>query len=86
MSLLYSYRDRNSLIALLSLGYDRSAHEIAQELPAGAENDYLHAIAAMRVGRRDEAAEHFERAAEAEPRLRFRAKLDPELTELVTNP
>ena len=47
---------------------------------------YLHAIAAMRVGRRDEAAEHFERAAGAEPRLRFRAKLDPELTELTTNP
>ena len=86
VNLLYSYRDRNSLIALLSLGYDRSAHEIAQELPAGAENDYLHAIAAMRVGRRDEAAEHFERAAGAEPRLRFRAKLDPELTELATNP
>ena len=30
VSLLYSYRDRNSLIALLSLGYDRSAHEIAR--------------------------------------------------------
>ena len=86
MNLLYSYRDRNSLIVLLSLGYDRTAYEIAQGLPQGAENDYLHAIAAMRVGCRDEAAEHFERAVGAEPRLRFRAKLDPELTELATNP
>ena len=34
-------------------------------------------------GQRDEAAEHFARAAEAEPRMKFRARLDPELTELV---
>ena len=59
VSLLYAYKDRNSLIALLSLGYDRSAYEIAQGLPQGAENDYLHAIAAMRVGLRDEAEKYY---------------------------
>ena len=74
------------MIALLSLGYDRSAYEIAQGLPQGAENDYLHAIAAMRVGLRDEAEKYYNRAANKEPRLKFRAKLDPELTELVNNP
>jgi hypothetical protein len=37
----------------------------------------------MRLDLRDEAAEHFARAAEAEPRMKFRARLDPELTELV---
>lgn len=86
VNLLYAYKDRNSLIALLSLGYDRSAYEIAQGLPQGAENDYLHAIAAMRVGLRDEAEKYYNRAAKKEPRLKFRAKLDPELTELVNNP
>ena len=83
MNILYPYRDRNSVIALLSLGYDRTSYEIVRELPAGPENDYLHAIAAMRLGLRGEAAEHFARAAEADPRMKFRARLDPELTELV---
>lgn len=83
MNVLYPYRDRNSVIALLSLGYDRTSYEIVRELPAGPENDYLHAIVAMRLDLRDEAAEHFARAAEAEPRMKFRARLDPELTELV---
>jgi len=68
---------------MLSLGYDRTSYEIVRELPAGPENDYLHAIVAMRLDLRDEAAEHFARAAEAEPRMKFRARLDPELTELV---
>lgn len=86
MNILYPYRDRNSVIALLSLGYDRTSYEIVKELPEGPENDYLHAIVAMRLGLRDEAAEHFARAAEAEPRMKFRARLDPELTELVNNP
>ena len=86
MNILYPYRDRNSVIALLSLGYDRTSYEIVRELPAGPENDYLHAIAAMRLGLRGEAAEHFARAAEADPRMKFRARLDPELTELVNNP
>jgi len=83
MYLLESYRDRNYALALLSRGYDAEAYEVLKALPQGAQRDYLTAIVCSRLGRRDEALEHYRRAAEEEPRYRFRAKLDPELSELI---
>ena len=83
MYLLESYRDRNYALALLSRGYDAEAYEVLMALPQGAQRDYLTAIVCSRLGRRDEALEHYRRAAGEEPRYRFRAKLDPELSELI---
>lgn len=85
MYYLSEYRDRNSVIALLSLGYDQLAYEIVIELPELPMNHYLRTIAAARLGRRDEAVEHYNKAIEGDPMLKFRANLDPELTELLSN-
>ena len=75
---LDEYKDRNSAIALLSLGYDTLAYETLKHLPEGAENDYLRAVSALRLGKREEADRYYRRAAAAEPRMKYRAKLDPE--------
>ena len=42
---LHDYRDRNTAIALLSLGQDREALRILEALPATAISEYLRAIA-----------------------------------------
>lgn len=81
--ILSDYRDRNYALALLSLGHDKTAREILEPLPEDPERDYLLAIVCSRLGDRDNALEYYRRAAEIEPRYRFRAKLDPELTELI---
>lgn len=83
MYLLESYHDRNYALALLSRGYDAQAREALEPLPPDPERDYLLAIVCARLGARDKALEYYNQAAEAEPRYRFRAKLDPELTELL---
>lgn len=81
--ILSDYRDRNYALAALSLGHDKTAREILEPLPEDPERDYLLAIVCSRLGDRDNALEYYRRAAEAEPRYRFRAKLDPELAELI---
>ena len=81
--ILNDYRDQNYALALLSLGHDKTAHEILEPLPEDPERDYLLAVVSSRLGDRDKALEYYRRAAEAEPRYRFRAKLDPELAELI---
>ena len=85
MYLLESYHDRNYALALLSLGYDALAREVLEPLPQDPERDYMLAIVCARLGARDEALVYYRRAAETEPRYRFRAKLDPELSGLVEN-
>ena len=85
MYLLESYHDRNYALALLSLGYDALAREVLEPLPQDPERDYMLAIVCARLGARDEALMYYRRAAETEPRYRFRAKLDPELSGLVEN-
>ena len=49
---LHDYRDRNTAIALLSLGQDREALRILEALPATAISEYLRAIACSRLGRK----------------------------------
>ena len=51
---LHDYRDRNTAIALLSLGQDREALRILEALPATATSEYLRAIACSRLGRKAE--------------------------------
>ena len=56
---LHDYRDRNTAIALLSLGQDREALRILEALPATATSEYLRAIACSRLGRKAEGRRHF---------------------------
>ena len=80
---LHDYRDRNTAIALLSLGQDREALRILEALPATAISEYLRAIACSRLGRKAEGRRHFLEACRRDERMEYRAALDPEIDELL---
>lgn len=83
LGVLLPYADRNTAIALLSLGEDRRALDVLLSLSEDDRTLYLRAIAWARLGRKEEALEAFARACAIDPNLEFRANLDPELHELV---
>lgn len=79
---LYDYKDQNLAIVMLSLGYDDAALEILEQLPAKEKNprtDYLTAIALSRLNKPCEGLEYYLKAIKAEPVLKFRGNLDPEI-------
>ena len=79
---LHDYRDRNTAIALLSLGQDREALRILEALPATAISEYLRAIA---CSCKAEGRRHFLEACRRDERMEYRAALDPEIDELLKN-
>ncbi|MFI3294149.1 MAG: tetratricopeptide repeat protein [Rikenellaceae bacterium] len=81
--ILNSYNDRNTIIALLSMGHDERALEVLDKQPQNATTHYLLAIVLARLNRREEALEEYEKACKLEPRMEFRANLDPEITKLL---
>lgn len=83
LGVLLPYADRNTAIALLSLGEDRRALDVLLSLSEDDRTLYLRAITWARLGRKEEALEAFARACAIDPNLEFRANLDPELHELV---
>ncbi len=79
---LYDYKDRNLAIVMLSLGYDDAALEILEQLPQAeksARTDYLTAIALSRLNKPREGLAYYLEAIKAEPVLKFRGNLDPEI-------
>ncbi len=80
---LNDYRDRNTVVALLSLGLDAQASALLDSLPPSSVVEYLRAVACSRLGRKAEGREHFLRACELDSRMQFRGNLDPEITELL---
>ena len=83
--ILNDYRDRNTVITLLSLGYDAQALEMLDGLERSHTTEYLKAVACARLGRRTEGREHFLKACELDERMLFRGNLDPEIAELLKN-
>ena len=83
--ILNDYRDRNTVITLLSLGYDAQALEMLNGLERSYTTEYLKAVACARLGRRTEGREHFLKACELDERMLFRGNLDPEIAELLKN-
>ncbi len=81
--ILNDYRDRNTIIAHLSMGHDTEALDLLSHQADDATTLYLRAIALSRLGRGEEARETFERACDKEPKMKFRANLDPEITKLL---
>lgn len=81
--ILNEYNDRNTVVAHLSMGHDERALELLDAMPKDAVNEYLKAIACSRLGRKDEGREHFLEACRLDPRMEYRANLDPEITELL---
>ena len=84
LAILGKYRDRNTAIALLSLGgRDEETCRILRALPPDDVREYLSAIACARLGRIREGREHLLNACNLNPRYEYRGKLDPEITELL---
>ena len=83
--ILNDYRDRNTVITLLSLGYDAQALEMLNGLERSHTTEYLKAVACARLGRKTEGREHFLKACELDERMLFRGNLDPEIAELLNN-
>lgn len=81
--ILNEYRDRNTVVTLLSLGYDTQALEILCCLEQSAITEYLKAVACSRLGRKTEGREYFLKACALDERMQFRANLDPEITDLL---
>ena len=80
---LMEYRDKNTVVALLSLGHDAQAGEILDSLPKTATVEYLKAVACSRLGRKAEGREHFLEACQMDERMQYRGNLDPEISELM---
>ena len=81
--ILNEYNDRNTVVAHLSMGHDERALELLDAMPKDAVTEYLRAIACSRLGRKEEGREHFLQACRLDPRMEYRANLDPEITELL---
>lgn len=81
--ILHDYRDRNTAVALLSLGHDSQALEILDRLGQSAIVEYLKAVACSRLGHKSKGRNHFLKACALDERMQFRANLDPEITELL---
>ena len=83
LRVLKSYDDRNTAIALLSLGYDEHAYEILCREPSSAIREYLQAIACARMKRWPAARKHYAEAVRIDPNMEYRADLDPEINQLI---
>lgn len=83
LKVLGGFRDRNAALCMMSMGRDRSAYETLMALPEHSAHRYLLAILSARLGRTQEAMMHFDRACELNSVLRFRGRLDPELSRLI---
>ncbi len=86
VELLRPYHDYNTALAYLSAGYNHSAvRDLESVSPPSAKSDYLMAIALSRLGRSGEAREAYLRSIDSDPSMVFRANLDPELSEIVSD-
>lgn len=83
LEILRPYEDRNTALAYMSLGYDKAALRIFSSLEPNPDVKYLMAILSSRMGDEEAAVQHFLRAVELNPRLKFRGNLDPEISRLV---
>ena len=81
--ILDGYNDRNAVIAHISMGHDKQALEILHTLPSVAVVEYLRAVVYSRLGRKAEGIKFFRNACALDPKMVFRANLDPEITELL---
>lgn len=83
-SLLRPYRDYNSALAFLSAGYNHSAWDVLEGLGnEDARVCYLKAIALKRLGASEEAAAYYKLSVAANPSMKYRANLDPEMHDII---
>ena len=80
---LRRYNDRNTAIALLSLGYDEHAYDILSHQSVCAVNEYLLALACSRLGMIEQGRDHFIRSCNMDETFEYRGSLDPEIGNLL---
>lgn len=83
LEMLRPYDDVNTAIAYMSLGYDKAALRIFEKSPQTGENKYMQAILQARLGNEEKAVRLLLGAVDMNVQMKFRANLDPELSELV---
>ena len=83
LRVLEGFYDRNTAICMLSMGLDQRAYNTLKNLRGHSSHEYLLAVACARLGRREEALEHFDRACELNENMKYRGSLDPEISELI---
>lgn len=82
-TLLRPYGDYNAALALAASGYNLTALDILSRLDgADARVLYLEAVINARLGDMREAARLYLKSVALEPSMRYRANLDPELSEI----
>jgi tetratricopeptide (TPR) repeat protein len=82
LAVLDGFYDRNTAICLLSLGLDERAYNILNNLPESSTNCYLMAIACARLRKEEDALAYFDRAVELNENMKWRGRLDPEISTL----
>lgn len=85
LQILSDYTDKNTVICLMSLGYDSRALELVSKFPVDSDTEYLKAILLKRLKRDGEAVSCYLNACHLDPSKIWRAELDPEVNELVKN-
>lgn len=83
LQILHEYNDYNTAICLMSLGYDQAAYNILTNEGQTANNRYLLAVVASRLGKLEEAVSLYLHAVELDPSKRWRGTLDPEINKLI---
>lgn len=79
---LNEYKDQNSAVALLSLGYDNEALAVLSALPPTATNHYLLAIVCTRLGKYSQGRQYYTESCAIDENMEYRGNLDPEILEL----
>lgn len=80
---LHDYKDQNTAVSLLSMGYDNEAYTLLSALKPTAINRYLLAIVCSRIEKYREGKLYYEESCALDENMEFRGGLDPEITELL---
>ena len=85
LAVLDEFKDQNTAVCLMSLGYDKPAIEILRALPQNEDVLYLLAILYVRQKRFEEAISAFEQSCRLDPSKWYRGNLDPEINQIITD-
>ena len=82
-TILRPYGDFNAAVALCALDYNASALDILQRLERSDKVEYMFAILYSRMGRDEEAVQHYLNSCRLNPAFVHRGNLDPEISTLI---
>lgn len=82
-AILRPYGDFNAAVALCALDYNASAMDILQRLDRDDKVEYMFAILYSRMGRDEEAVQHYLNSCRLNPAFVHRGNLDPEISILI---